>query len=178
MRAAFVIAALCAAVCAAENATTTPPPARMLLARKQVPTSAIVVEGKQLPLVYELYNIGDVPATGITVKDDIDPSVFTVVQGDPNARIPELAPNASHSYNLTVVPRVYGFVDVPRAVVDYTMAGQAKRMVSSSPGPLNVTSAGAYLRATSYYLQEWSVFFLFTLPTVAVPALYFHAFQK
>jgi len=48
-------------------------------------------------------------------------------------------------------------------------------MVSSSPGPLNVTSAGAYLRATSYYLKEWTVFFLVTIPFVAVPGLYFHS---
>ena len=47
-------------------------------------------------------------------------------------------------------------------------------MVSSSPGPLNITSAGAYLRATSYYLKEWTLFFLLTLSLVALPGRYFY----
>ena len=75
---------------------------------------------------------------------------------------------------MTVVPLVYGYVAVPRAIVDCKIAGQKKRMVSSSPGPLNITSAGAYLRATSYYLKEWTLFFLLTLSLVALPGRYFY----
>ncbi|KAJ8600556.1 hypothetical protein CTAYLR_007919 [Chrysophaeum taylorii] len=162
------------AVVAEENQTTTTTLPSLVLARKHIPRGSIVVEGKPLTLTYEVCNVGAEPATEVVVADVIDPSVFEVIAGGANARIAELGPGGRSSYNVTVVPLVSGSVEVARAVVRYVIGGQSKRMVSSSPGRLEITSAGAYLRATSYYLKEWFVFMVFTAVPIVLPAIYYY----
>lgn len=159
---------------AEENKTVEAVPAAVL-ARKYIAQDALVVEGIELVMTYEVYNIGtEESATNVVVSDTIDEEIFEIVDGESSARIAELGPLGRHSYNVTVSPKVSGSRVVPRAAVSYSVGGSQKKMISSSPGRLEITSAGAYLRATSYYLKEWFVFAVATLAApVAIPAHYY-----
>lgn len=181
---------------AQEDANGTKPLPRIVLARKHIARDALIVEGKQLIISYDVYNVGDMAAVDVTVTDAINLQWFEIVEGDSNARIAELAPQSRRAWNLTVVPKTSGSIVIDRAVVEYTIGDQTKRMVSSSslaascvhalfvltvgthrPGRLQVTSAGAYLRATSYYLKEWLLFALVTAVPTALPAAYYFAYK-
>lgn len=105
---------------------------RIVLARKHISRDALVVESNKLLLNYEVFNLGDVPAVDVTVTDEINTDWFDIVGGSSNVRIAELEPQGRYAYNVTVVPKKYGSVVVDRAIVQYTISGIAKRMVSSS----------------------------------------------
>lgn len=141
---------------------------RLVLARKHISREALVVESNKLVLSYEVYNLGDLPAIDVTVTDEIDMDWFDIVGGSSNVRIAELAPQGRYAYNVTIVPKKYGPVVVNRAVVQYTISGVTKRMVSSS-----YYSASRHvclpqtLRKTRCHAQTWKArhYFCCCLPS-------------
>ncbi len=78
--------------------------------------------------------------------------------------IPEVAPGGFATFNLTVVPKLYGLYESTRARIQYASSlidsdeiGD-KKGYSTSLGKVRIISSAEHKRLTSYNVKEWGIF--------------------
>lgn len=85
----------------------------------------------------------------------------------------ELAPGAQNSFNVTILPKLYGVYDSTRARVRYSpsmpmdgMEPEYKQGLSTSLGRVRIVSAAEHGRNWAFFTLHWAVFaLLFIAPT-------------
>lgn len=139
-----------------------------------------VVEGQKFVISYHLSNKGEKTASKIEIGDRYDPKSFASLEnvneeGQVFFEVEELAPGAKVSFNITVVPRLYGIYESTRARIKYESGAvemdglepDYRNGFSTSLGRIKIFSTAENLRNTSYYFKEWSLFaFLNSIPTL------------
>ncbi|KAJ1457968.1 translocon-associated protein subunit beta [Pelagophyceae sp. CCMP2097] len=147
-------------------------PVELLLVRKYLASPFPLVEGMSLTIAYEFHNVGDVAVEGLQLTDTFDADAFDVLEQTRPSET-SLLPNETATCHATIVLKSAGLTEFPRAVVSYTIGGKPRSVTSSTPAPFDIVSAGAHLRATSYYIKEWVLYFVATSPPILFPGLYY-----
>lgn len=146
--------------------------ARILLS-KQI-SNKYLVEGMDIVVRYNLFNVGDNAATGVQVQDgSFRQEDFDVVAGQTKFRLDRVAPGANASHTVVVRPKKFGFFNFTAAEVTYK-AGESGVIVtglSSDPGQGTIIASRDYERQFSAHLLDWAAFAVMTLPSLGIPFL-------
>ena len=92
---------------------------RSLLFVSKLSATEPVVAGRNFTIDYAVHNGGDAVASEVRVVDSYGAD-FEVVDGPAEQTYASIAPGASETYRVTLVPRRAGLFDLMGAVVDYT----------------------------------------------------------
>jgi len=146
--------------------------ARILIA-KQI-HNKYLVEGMDIVVKYNLFNVGDNAATNVQVSDNgFRPEDFDLVAGQTKYRLDRVAPGANSSHTIVVRPKKFGYFNFTAAEVTYAAgdSGQLLTGLSSDPGQGVIIAARDYDRQFSAHLLDWAAFAVMTLPSLGIPFL-------
>lgn len=148
-------------------------PTAKLLVSKNVENN-IIVEGKDVTIKYDLYNVGSSAAHNIVLLDQtFPPSDFETVRGDLSVGWKSLAPNANISHIVVVKPLKAGIFNFTAAQVTYqpTEEADGQLVYSTAPGEGGIMTEIDFNRKHSPHLVEWSIFAVMCMPSLAIPFL-------
>jgi hypothetical protein len=97
--------------------------------------------------------------------------------GNVNFVFEEIQPGGQMVFNVTVRPKLYGIYESTRARLKYNSGSpnlevedeDIRRGSSSSLGRTRIISTADYLRETSYYVKEWTIFSVSFAVAIIVP---------
>ncbi len=98
-------------------------------------------------------------------------------EGNVNFVFDEIQPGGQVTFNVTVRPKLYGIYESTRARIKYNSGMPAydtddediRRGSSSSLGRTRIISSAEYIRSTSYFVKEWSLFAAGFAAAIAYP---------
>jgi len=146
--------------------------ARILIS-KQI-NNKYLVEGMDIVVKYNLYNVGDNAATNVQVADSgFRQEDFDLVAGQTKYKLDRVAPGANASHTVVVRPKKFGYFNFTAAEVTYSAGESAGTVVglSSDPGQGVIIAARDYERQFSAHLLDWAAFAVMTLPSLGIPFL-------
>eukprot|EP00090_Calanus_glacialis_P036784 TRINITY_DN628_c0_g1_i1.p1 TRINITY_DN628_c0_g1~~TRINITY_DN628_c0_g1_i1.p1 ORF type:complete len:188 (-),score=67.89 TRINITY_DN628_c0_g1_i1:265-828(-) len=146
--------------------------ARILLA-KQI-HNKYLVEGMDIVVKYNLFNVGDTAATNVKVVDNgFRVEDFDVVSGQTKYKLDRVAPGSNSSHTIVVRPKKFGYFNFTAAEVTYNAesSGAILTGLSSDPGQGVIIAARDYDRQFSAHLLDWAAFAVMTLPSLGIPFL-------
>ena len=107
-------------------------PEARLLSLKRV-LNRYLVENRDISIEYELFNVGDAPATNVKLIDrTFPPSDFDVVSGSLDAKFDKILPGANVSHSLVVKPNEYGLFNFTSAQVTYRFSEDSAEVGNTS----------------------------------------------
>jgi len=146
--------------------------ARILIS-KQI-NNKYLVEGMDIVVKYNLYNVGDNAATNVQVADNgFRQEDFDLVAGQTKYKLDRVAPGANASHTVVVRPKKFGYFNFTAAEVTYSASESVGTVVglSSDPGQGVIIAARDYERQFSAHLLDWAAFAVMTLPSLGIPFL-------
>lgn len=146
--------------------------ARLLVA-KQI-QNKYLVEGMDVVIRYNLFNVGDQPAVNVAlVETGFGADDFDVVSGQTNVKIDRIPPHGNNSHTVVVRPKKYGYFNFTSAEVRYQNGDEPEAPVqtglSSEPGQGLIIALKDYERQFSSHMLDWGAFAIMTLPSLGVP---------
>jgi translocon-associated protein subunit beta len=101
--------------------------ARLLIAKNVL--NNYLVEGSDLEVRYNIYNIGNLPATSVKLVDENFPAErFEYVSGFNTVRWPKVLPHSNVSHVAVVRPRFVGALNLTHATVTYLPNEKSQRV--------------------------------------------------
>merc|ERR1712083_790462 len=144
--------------------------ARILIS-KQI-NNKYLVEGMDIVVKYNLYNVGDNAATNVQVADSgFRQEDFDLVAGQTKNKLDRVAPGANASHTVVVRPKKFGYFNFTAAEVTYSASVGTVVGLSSDPGQGVIIAARDYERQFSAHLLDWAAFAVMTLPSLGIPFL-------
>jgi len=146
--------------------------ARLLLS-KQI-HNKYLVEGMDIVVKYNLFNVGDGAATNVKVQDNgFRAEDFDIVSGQLKYKLDRVAPGANSSQTVVVRAKKFGYFNFTAAEVSYSGEGGSVVLtgLSSDPGQGVIIAARDYDRQFSAHLLDWAAFAVMTLPSLGIPFL-------
>eukprot|EP00092_Neocalanus_flemingeri_P033186 GFUD01036092.1.p1 GENE.GFUD01036092.1~~GFUD01036092.1.p1 ORF type:complete len:190 (+),score=39.33 GFUD01036092.1:60-629(+) len=146
--------------------------ARLLLS-KQI-HNKYLVEGMDIVVKYNLFNVGDSAATNVKIVDSgFRAEDFDVVSGQTKYKLDRVAPGANSSHTIVVRPKKFGYFNFTAAEVTYNAesSGVVLTGLSSDPGQGVIIAGRDYDRQFSAHLLDWAAFAVMTLPSLGIPFL-------
>ena len=99
--------------------------------------------------------------------------------GSVSMYLDEIPPGGQVSLNVTVIPKLYGIYESTRARIKYyseaSLEGEEpaeeslRNGFSTSLGRIKIISSVEHLRATSYYIKDWSIFLVLFSIAILLP---------
>uniref|UniRef100_M3Y0S3 Translocon-associated protein subunit beta n=1 Tax=Mustela putorius furo TaxID=9669 RepID=M3Y0S3_MUSPF len=173
---ASVLLALCAVGHAEEGAR--------LLASKSL-LNRYAVEGRDLTLQYNIYNVGSSAALDVELSDDsFPPEDFGIVSGMLNVKWDRIAPCRASASNVshTVVlrPLKAGYFNFTSATVTYLAQEDGPVVIgfTSAPGQGGILAQREFDRRFSPHFLDWAAFGVMTLPSIGVPLLLWYSSKR
>jgi len=100
-----------------------------LLASKSI-LNEHVAEGKDLTVMYSIYNVGSSPAQSIVLDDSsFHPEDFTLVQGLLSASWDRIPHNTNVTHTVILRPLSFGLYNISWARISYTSSDNGQEMV-------------------------------------------------
>ncbi|RWS29711.1 signal sequence receptor beta-like protein [Leptotrombidium deliense] len=172
-----VVAALIALlfVCFANCDEQTASPARLLIEKKIL--NKYLVEGRDIVVHYNIYNVGESAAVNVQISDDSLPSEhFDIVNGLNKFTIARLAPATNITHTVVYRPKagVWGRFNFTAAQVNYLRkedSTEVQRGQTSEPGEGYIVSLKEFDRRFSPHVLDWIAFSVMTLPSLVIPFL-------
>ncbi|NWU94385.1 SSRB protein, partial [Upupa epops] len=125
-----------------------------LLASKSL-LNRYAVEGKDLTLQYNLYNVGSSAALDVELSDDsFPPEDFGIVSGMLNVKWDRIAPASNVSHTVVLRPLKAGYFNFTSATITY-LAQEGGQVV-----------------------LDWAAFGVMTLPSIGVPLLLWYSSKR
>merc|ERR1712012_1003574 len=146
--------------------------ARILIS-KQI-NNKYLVEGMDIVVKYNLYNVGDNAATNVQVADNgFRQEDFDIVSGQLKYKLDRVAPGANSSQTVVVRAKKFGYYNFTAAEVSYSGEGAGLTLtgLSSDPGQGVIIAARDYDRQFSAHMLDWAAFAVMTLPSLGIPFL-------
>mmetsp|Transcript_54620 Transcript_54620/g.89076 ORF Transcript_54620/g.89076 Transcript_54620/m.89076 type:complete len:190 (+) Transcript_54620:66-635(+) len=147
--------------------------ARLLVSKNIL--NQYVVEGKELTVHYNIFNVGSGPATSVSLADNSFPAdEFKVLHGLLSVKWKVIAPGANVSHTLILEPKKSGVFNFTSAQVSYKASEDAtdpQTVYSTMPGEGGIMPQQEYDRKHSPHLVDWGLFSLMSLPTILIPFL-------
>nr|CAG5957189.1 unnamed protein product [Menidia menidia]CAG5958716.1 unnamed protein product [Menidia menidia] len=141
-----------------------------LLASKSL-LNRYAVEGRDLTLQYNIYNVGSSAALEVELSDDsFPPEDFGIVSG--------IASNVSHTVVLR--PLKAGYFNFTSASVSYLAqeGGQVVVGYTSAPGQGGILAQREFDRRFSPHYLDWAAFGVMTLPSIGIPLLLWYSSKR
>jgi hypothetical protein len=171
-------ALLCAAACTSAEGDA------HLILRKHVlsepcdiegASAGCVVAGQETEIQYDVYNVGEGKAFGVTVADSSLGDSFELV-GDLDGTIGEIEGGENKTVTLVAKPKEAGELTVGSAEVSYKLAADGKLQsgVATEPQSYVAETEREHKKRTSIHYLEWTVFMIAAAFPVIVP---FNAYQ-
>ncbi|XP_002740523.1 translocon-associated protein subunit beta-like [Saccoglossus kowalevskii] len=142
-----------------------------LLASKNI-LNQWLVEGKDLTVAYNIYNVGSSAALKVELRDETFPtSDFQNVHGKYVVTWDRLAPGSNVSHTVIVRPLQAGFFNFTAATISYIPQEDAQPQFgyTSAPGEGGIMSLREYDRKFSPHYMDWLAFAVMTLPSIGIP---------
>ncbi|XP_015685213.1 translocon-associated protein subunit beta [Protobothrops mucrosquamatus] len=128
-----------------------------LLASKAL-LNRYAVEGRDLTLQYNIYNVGSSAALEVELSDDsFPPGDFGIVSGMLNVKWDRIAPYPL-SKGLDLIDGIVGF--------------------TSAPGQGGILAQREFDRRFSPHFLDWAAFGVMTLPSIGIPLLLWYSSKR
>ncbi|ELU02607.1 hypothetical protein CAPTEDRAFT_184319 [Capitella teleta] len=145
-----------------------------LLAAKNI-LNEILVEGRDLTVQYNIFNVGGSAAREVSLTDASFPeSDFEVIQGSLEVNWNRLAPGSNVSHAVILRPTKSGYFNFTSAEISYLASEEAsERQIgyTSGPGEGGIMHHRDYDRKFSPHVIDWAAFAVMTLPSLGIPFL-------
>ncbi|KAM8883952.1 translocon-associated protein subunit beta [Synchiropus splendidus] len=144
-----------------------------LLASKSL-LNRYAVEGRDLTLQYNIYNVGSSAAIEVELSDDsFPPEDFGIVSGMLNVKWDRIAPASNVSHTVVLRPLKAGYFNFTSATVSYLAQelGQVVVGYTSAPGQGGILAQREFDRRFSPHYLDWLAFGVMTLPSIGIPLL-------
>ncbi|XP_076334220.1 translocon-associated protein subunit beta-like [Tachypleus tridentatus] len=145
-----------------------------LLVHKQI-LNRFLVEGKDLVVDYNIYNVGGSAALDVHIVDNGFPEQdFEVVIGMLKIKLDRVGPGNNVTHTVVVRPRSYGFYNFTAAEVTYLPSEIAEDVqigYTSEPGEGGIAAIREFDRKFSPHVMDWIAFAVMTLPSLGIPLL-------
>ncbi|GMR63088.1 hypothetical protein PMAYCL1PPCAC_33283, partial [Pristionchus mayeri] len=159
------------------------PQGAWLLASK-TPQSVYGVEEMDYVVEYGLYNVGDRPATKITLDDrnSYPSTYFEAVRGMLQVNVERLNPGENFTHAVVLRPRQAGLYNFTAASITYrpdVASSDIRVGLTTTPGEAYVYRKVEYERRFASKFQHFFIFFLMIAPfTLGSFLLYVNAIRK
>ncbi|XP_072037820.1 translocon-associated protein subunit beta-like isoform X1 [Amphiura filiformis] len=144
-----------------------------LLAAKNI-LNQWLVEGRDLTVLYSIYNVGSSAALNVALTDEtfLD-SDFEVVTGNLAVMWDRIAPGSNVSHSVILRPLKSGFFNFTSAsVLYYPVEGSEPKVAyTSAPGEDQIVPFKDYDRKFSPHYMDWGAFAIMILPSIGIPFL-------
>uniref|UniRef100_A0A673SML0 Translocon-associated protein subunit beta n=2 Tax=Suricata suricatta TaxID=37032 RepID=A0A673SML0_SURSU len=151
-----------------------------LLASKSL-LNRYAVEGRDLTLQYNLYNVGSSAALDVELSDDsFPPEDFGIVSGMLNVKWDRIAPASNVSHTVVLRPLKAGYFNFTSATVTYLAQEDGPVVVgfTSAPGQGGILAQREFDRRFSPHFLDWAAFGVMTLPSIGVPLLLWYSSKR
>jgi len=147
-----------------------------LVIGKELSNSQVVKE-RDLVIKYTIYNVGDGPASEVTLTDeDITSGPFTIRSGLKSAYWPTIPAGSKSTHVLVATPSM-----AIKLMHNFTAAKVTYKAnkddlsqqtgTSSTPGTFEIYQSGEFSRQNNPHLVEWFLFMLICVVPLGVPYL-------
>ncbi|GFY04292.1 translocon-associated protein subunit beta [Trichonephila clavipes] len=148
-------------------------PARLLVHKRLL--NKYLVEGRDVVVDYNIYNIGESAAYRIQLRDSSFPSTdFETVIGFLNIKLDRMGPNSNISHTVILRPKRTGLFNFTAAEVTYLPSEDSQELqvsYSTEPGEAVIIPAKDFDRKFSPHTMDWTAFAVMTLPSLGIPFL-------
>ncbi|XP_027581611.1 translocon-associated protein subunit beta isoform X1 [Pipra filicauda] len=151
-----------------------------LLASKSL-LNRYAVEGKDLTLQYNIYNVGSSAALDVELSDDsFPPEDFGIVSGMLNVKWDRIAPASNVSHTVVLRPLKAGYFNFTSATITYLAqeGGQVVVGFTSAPGQGGILAQRDFDRRFSPHFLDWAAFGVMTLPSIGIPLLLWYSSKR
>ncbi|XP_013403097.1 translocon-associated protein subunit beta [Lingula anatina] len=152
-------------------------PAR-LLASKTI-LNQYLVEGKDLTVEYNIYNVGESTAVDVQLVDMGFPqSDFETVRGSLRVKWERIAPGTNVSHAAILSPLKPGYFNFTAAEVRYQGSeenSEVQLTYTTAPGEEGIVSRKDYDRKFSPHVIDWVTFAIMTLPSIGFPFMLWYS---
>ncbi|KAM8841554.1 translocon-associated protein subunit beta isoform 1-T1 [Spinachia spinachia] len=151
-----------------------------LLASKSL-LNRYAVEGRDLTLQYNVYNVGSSAALEVELSDDsFPPEDFGIVSGMLNVKWDRIAPASNVSHTVVLRPLKAGYFNFTSASVSYLAqeGGQVVVGFTSAPGQGGILAQREFDRRFSPHYLDWAAFGVMTLPSIGIPLLLWYSSKR
>ncbi|XP_038141823.1 translocon-associated protein subunit beta [Cyprinodon tularosa] len=151
-----------------------------LLASKSL-LNRYAVEGRDLTLQYNIYNVGSSAALEVELSDDsFPPEDFGIVSGMLNVKWDRIAPASNVSHTVVLRPLKAGYFNFTSASVSYVAqeGGQVVVGYTSAPGQGGILAQREFDRRFSPHYLDWAAFGVMTLPSIGIPLLLWYSSKR
>lgn len=159
-------------LCLLVGVATSEDGARILAAKNLL--NEYLVEGKDLTVLYSIYNVGTSAAINVELSDETFPDTdFQVIQGTLTVLWERIAPGSNVSHTVILQPLKSQFFNFTSGTVTYlpTEDGTEKSTFTSSPGEKGIVSLKEFDKRFSPHYMDWGVFAVMTIPPICIPFL-------
>ncbi|XP_078527569.1 translocon-associated protein subunit beta isoform X2 [Lissotriton helveticus] len=151
-----------------------------LLASKSL-LNRYAVEGKDLTLQYNIYNVGSSAALDVDLSDDsFPPEDFGIVSGMLTVKWDRIAPASNVTHTVVLRPLKAGYFNFTSATITYVAqeGGQPVVGYTSAPGQGGILAQREFDRRFSPHFLDWSAFGVMTLPSIGIPLLLWYSSKR
>uniref|UniRef100_A0A8B9G9C9 Translocon-associated protein subunit beta n=1 Tax=Amazona collaria TaxID=241587 RepID=A0A8B9G9C9_9PSIT len=156
-----------------------------LLASKAL-LNRYAVEGKDLTLQYNIYNVGSSAALDVELSDDsFPPEDFGIVSGMLNVKWDRIAPASNVSHTVVLRPLKAGYFNFTSATITYVAqeGGHVVVGFTSAPGQGGILKrfASRLSPGRSWHggiRLDWAAFGVMTLPSIGIPLLLWYSSKR
>ncbi|XP_061426935.1 translocon-associated protein subunit beta-like [Lethenteron reissneri] len=151
-----------------------------LLASKSL-LNKYAVEGQDLTVQYNIYNVGSSAALDVELNDDaFHPEQFGIVSGMLNVKWERIAPGSNVSHSVVLRPLVPGLFNFSSATLSYLPQEGAEVVIghTSAPGEGGILAQKEYDRKFSPHYLDWAAFGVMTLPSIGIPLLLWYSSKR
>ncbi|KAK1151470.1 translocon-associated protein subunit beta isoform X1 [Acipenser oxyrinchus oxyrinchus] len=151
-----------------------------LLASKSL-LNRYAVEGRDLTLQYNIYNVGSSAGLEVELSDDsFPPEDFGIVSGMLNVKWDRIAPASNVSHTVVLRPLKAGYFNFTSATITYLAqeGGQVVVGYTSAPGQGGILAQREFDRRFSPHYLDWAAFGVMTLPSIGIPLLLWYSSKR
>ncbi|XP_071845180.1 translocon-associated protein subunit beta-like isoform X2 [Apostichopus japonicus] len=146
--------------------------ARLLAAKNLL--NEYLVEGKDVTVLYSIYNVGSSAALNVALTDNTFPGAdFNVVRGKLSVQWERIAPGSNVTHSVILQPLKSQFFNFTSAIVTYLPVedGAEKSTFTSAPEQKGIVSLKEFDKRFSPHYMDWAVFAVMTVPPICIPFL-------
>ncbi|XP_065306580.1 translocon-associated protein subunit beta isoform X2 [Dermacentor albipictus] len=153
-----------------------------LLVQKRI-LNKFLVEGKDIIVDYNIYNVGGSAALDIKVSDNsFNPAYFEVTSGLLSFKLNRLAPGSNVTHTVVIRPLTFGYFNFTSADVSYRTSEDSQEIQfahTAEPGQGGIMPVRDFDRKFSPHVTDWLAFAIMTLPSLGIPfVLWFNSKSK
>ncbi|XP_040061137.1 translocon-associated protein subunit beta isoform X1 [Ixodes scapularis] len=163
----------CLCLCLVQGADEEVTEARLLVQKRIL--NRYLVEGRDIIVDYNIYNVGGSAALDVKVVDNsFGEGDFEVVSGLLKFKLDRLPPGSNVTHTAVVRAIKYGRFNFTSAEVTYRSSEDSKELQfahTAEPGEGGIIAVKDFDRKFSPHVLDWLAFAVMTLPSLGIPFL-------